>query len=663
MKNKNTIKKVISVLSIVMLLFVVISPTVDARISTDAKGSDGTSIFDVLIKIVDHLGTFAGSAAFAGLASVVTLLGLVLFMLMRELFMVSGIVSSWSSFPMPDTILFNRVAFLDPNFLNPAKNALVSSFSNVIKNTFESFRIIAIAIFIVAAMIIGIKLAVSSLAAEKAKYKQAIMYWITGIIILTVLKYIISAIFIINEEIVEIAFRTQDSIAFQVPTAEAIPVIGTFIKSIRELFTNKEYLTVSVPGYLGFFLRYLLQGLGGNLLSSIIAFIVMGQTITLLIAYIKRMVLCVMLAVASPLIVAVDTINKSVGKQGNLFNNWFKNFTLTVMMQSFHAMVLVVILKILSSVEANSMRESLIAIIMTTGLVKFEKMFKKLFGIDDGMMGDLKGAAMKSMAAIHGAKQAVGAVGDNIGKYKSAAKKKATLVKERDLLARENKARSVLESTSGTAKGVPANTDPSTLEGLKNQKYAAAMQAKANGDMDGYHENMKAAAASSTQAKRQAALDELASIKREKREQEIRSKETEIGQETANMSSAAFASAMGPANLIAGAGFGIGLGQDVADAFVKGGYITKGLDAAAERIGRRGADRERSRQYDEAKENGRENPDILRKTVNVAQTVTNNIVPNAKEIADILSGSWSESSHRTPSTGRVYKPAKDVDDI
>lgn len=656
MKNKNTIKKVISVLSIVMLLFVVIAPTVDARISTDANGSDGTSTFDVLVKIVDHLGTFIGSAAFAGLASVVTLLGLVLFMLMRELFMVSGIVSSWSSFPMPDTILFNRVAFLDPNFLNPAKNALVSSFSNVIKNTFESFRIIAIAIFIVAAMIIGIKLAVSSLAAEKAKYKQAIMYWITGIIILTVLKYIISAIFIINEEIVEIAFRTQDSIAFQVPTAEAIPVIGTFIKSIRELFTNKEYLTVSVPGYLGFFLRYLLQGLGGNLLSSIIAFIVMGQTITLLIAYIKRMVLCVMLAVASPLIVAVDTINKSVGKQGNLFNNWFKNFTLTVMMQSFHAMVLVVILKILSSVEANSVRESLIAIIMTTGLVKFEKMFKKLFGIDDGMMGDLKGAAMKSIAAIHGAKQAVGAVGDNIGKYKNASKKRASLVKERDLLVRENKAKSVLESNFGTAKGVPANTDPSTLEGLKNQKYAAAMQAKANGDMN-------AEAASSTQIKMQAAKDELAAIKREKRELEIKSKETEIGQETANMSSAAFASAMGPANLIAGAGFGIGLGQDVADAFVKGGYITKGLDAAAERIGRRGADRERSRQYDEAKENGRENPDILRKTVNVAQTVTNNIVPNAKEIADILSGSWSESSHRTPSTGRVYKPAKDVDDI
>ena len=318
--------------------------------------SDGSSGWDSILKIVGGIADVGLTASTASLANLITILGGILLVLMETLFVTSGIVTSWSAFPMPDTILFNRLAFLDPNFLNPASNSLISGFVNVVKNTFESFRVIAIAIFTVSAMIIGIKLAISTIASEKAKYKQAIYQWITGIVLLLVLKYIIAAIFIINENIVQMAYNAAGNVTFQVSLLNIIPgnAITSGIKAIVGKFvdTNK-ILSISVPGYFGFYLKYFLQGWGGNLLSSIIAFIVMGQTITLLIAYIKRLVICLMLGVTSPLIIAADSVKKAAGQQSNIFNNWFKQFALAVLMQSFHAIMLLIILKILSGFSSR----------------------------------------------------------------------------------------------------------------------------------------------------------------------------------------------------------------------------------------------------------------------------------------------------------------------
>ena len=83
--------------------------------------------------------------------------------------------------------------------------------------------------------------------------------------------------------------------------------------------------------------------------------------------------------------------------------------------------------------------------------------------------------------------------------------------------------------------------------------------------------------------------------------------ETELGKVEGNITSAKLASIMGPANALAGVAIGIG-----ADNSAIGSTVTTALDAAAEKIGQRGADATRKALYEEAKSEGRDNPDILR---------------------------------------------------
>ena len=63
---------------------------------------------------------------------------------------------------------------------------------------------------------------------------------------------------------------------------------------------------------------------------------------------------------------------------------------------------------------------------------------------------------------------------------------------------------------------------------------------------------------------------------------------------------------MGPANLAAGIGIGIGMDDDIGDALFKGGMITSGLDRVAEGVGRRAGDRDRESLYAKEKSAGDE---------------------------------------------------------
>ena len=102
---------------------------------------------------------------------------------------------------------------------------------------------------------------------------------------------------------------------------------------------------------------------------------------------------------------------------GNLFNNWLKNFALTVFTQSFHAFFLVFALQFLSKIQNANVPDgtegitAIMAIVVTMALIKFEKLIKDIFGIQDGMMGDIKTSGAKML----GAAKAVGSLGKTIG--------------------------------------------------------------------------------------------------------------------------------------------------------------------------------------------------------------------------------------------------------
>lgn len=114
-------------------------------------------------------------------------------------------------FPWADRIIFNGIGFLDINFLNPADNSLFvyqgndSILGQVVKKVYSTIFSLAVLFLGVAVGIMAIRLAISSIASEKAKYKQAIVNWATCIVMLFLMHYILAFVFWINEQMVRVA--------------------------------------------------------------------------------------------------------------------------------------------------------------------------------------------------------------------------------------------------------------------------------------------------------------------------------------------------------------------------------------------------------------------------------------------------------------------------
>lgn len=670
-KIKSKKIKILSIICILVIGLAILTNSVYAEINAEASPE---TLGDALL---DGLTEGVVNASFAGLATLLSILAMALFLLLDLVF---GVAATHSiAYPFPDKVIFNKVAILDPNFTSPASGSITSEIQGIINSSFLSLQSIAISVFAIAAMIMGIKLALTTIAAEKAKYKQAISKWLIGIIVLFMLRYIIAGVFYLNEEIVKSVSTSAVNIPFTVNVLETVPIFGSSLGALITYALDGVGISTTVThnGYLGLVLKSIFEGQGGNIFSSLIAFIIMGQSIAIILSYFKRLFYSILLSIVSPLIVAVDTVNKSLGLQSKILSTWVKEFTITVFIQSLHALFLAVILKILSEVYSlTAMTDSLqgiIAIILTTALVKFEKVFKGLFGIRTGMMGEIKGGAAGAFKAIHGVRQGVGAVADNAKKAKTALDKKANADKQIRRLDKKimdaEAARANITNNSnisadsdtsygdtnyygggprgpmggpiidtelgpdgvyrpvaaasgtlapGTAMATvgAANIGNATINSpdvLANALARATGRAQMSPTSRGLNVNVANHGEISSGIAKATGLSEGGSGNNVKTKiptdddmedmyEEMAKLQQQKAEAESEYSSAKLASIMGGANFVGGLGIGLGAEGDISDALLTGGYVTKGLDFAAEKIGYRGARETRKEIYNDTRE-------------------------------------------------------------
>ena len=115
-------------------------------------------------------------------------------------------------FPWADKIVFNAIPILDINFINPAPGSLMKDASGnettigkILRNIYFTSLSIAIGFLSIVIAISGIRLAVASIAADKAKYKEAIVHWLTCLVLIFGLHYLLSFTFYLNEKLVQAA--------------------------------------------------------------------------------------------------------------------------------------------------------------------------------------------------------------------------------------------------------------------------------------------------------------------------------------------------------------------------------------------------------------------------------------------------------------------------
>ena len=107
--------------------------------------------------------------------------------------------------PWADAILFNAVPILDPNFINPEPGSITEILKGVLGKLYFTVFYLSVSFFSISVLLMAIKLAISSIASEKAKYKEAITNWIIGLVLLFSMHFFMSFCFYLNEGLVEVA--------------------------------------------------------------------------------------------------------------------------------------------------------------------------------------------------------------------------------------------------------------------------------------------------------------------------------------------------------------------------------------------------------------------------------------------------------------------------
>lgn len=349
-KNRSKIFVIFAILVIAMNIIptddIIFNNNVFAQINqVDNKQEANTDIGDQLISLL--LNTATGILG-GPIALLVNCFVVIIFIVLYSVFQFMGVSANGISFPFPDQIIFNKLAFFDPNFINPPTTAAgesvvgapVAIMQELIQQMYYSFFILAGTIFVIAAMVIGIKLAFSTLAAQKAQYKAALTNWFMGILLLFTIHFLMAGMFYVNEKIVEAAYTVSvnSNIEFTVDSAEAISAviggtagavtsgglatgiggglgrtIGSLITWLGQTITgNEDWGEWHLSGYSGYIITLIINAATGDLISSIICAIILGQTVSLVITYTRRLFYCIILGMMAPIIVAVDVIRRSI---------------------------------------------------------------------------------------------------------------------------------------------------------------------------------------------------------------------------------------------------------------------------------------------------------------------------------------------------------------
>lgn len=297
---KKNIKFIFCII-MVFLIFLGLSPNINAEINSNyaqdsivinESGSDDTGFLTSLLLEILGIAIYA-------LAWVVEKL-------------VAGVVwllTKNFKFPWADMSIFNGMAILDVNFINPANGSLFkdsSGFTTIgisIRNIYFTGLSIALGFLGIVIAVMAIRLAISSIGSEKAKYKEAIIHWITALVLLFGMHYLISLVFYLNEQLTEVA----SNIVFEQMNNVDLAVLG------NSNMTNSSGAISKMGEYFKNEAIKLVDNFGMTVFTSAILYAVfIVQSVMFFWAYLKRFFYVTILALLAPFVVVYDFMRKSI---------------------------------------------------------------------------------------------------------------------------------------------------------------------------------------------------------------------------------------------------------------------------------------------------------------------------------------------------------------
>lgn len=217
---------------------------------------------------------------------------------------------------------------------------------------YVAIKELAIVISLVILIYIGIRMAISNLADDKARYKQMLIDWIVGFCLIFIFQYVATVAISVSEGILKV-------IPEQSSNLEKTILIGNGNadnKAIKTKMSNTK---------------------GWNYVTACILYwIIVYYQLKFLLLYLKRLLSTALLLLISPLISATYCIDKVKDGKAQSYKTWMKEFLVNIFIQPLHAIVYIVFI---ASAAEIAKAAPLLAILFFGALSRGEKIIKNIF--------------------------------------------------------------------------------------------------------------------------------------------------------------------------------------------------------------------------------------------------------------------------------------------
>lgn len=244
-------------------------------------------------------------------------------------------------------------------------------------------RYLAIAAMLIVLIGVGLKMALSTIASDKAVYKRMLVDWCVGFIILFAIHYFM--IFVINVN--EILVNTIAKSASEVTKVQMIDLgedVAEYTDSDLELKIYEEVRTRAYDAKLS-------NGMIGMVMYMTLVFLAFKYVVI----YLKRFLTIVVLTLMAPAIGVAYALQKVLSGKSAALKTWMTEYIMNVIIQTVHALIYSIFISQALIMSLQSIAGMILALILMNYTSKADELFKKIFkfGGGDSLLGHTEGAA------------------------------------------------------------------------------------------------------------------------------------------------------------------------------------------------------------------------------------------------------------------------------
>ena len=250
-------------------------------------------------------------------------------------------------------------------------------------------RLMAAAAMLAVLIYVGIKIAITTVASEKAVFKRMLVDWVVGAIILFSTQYIMSFIISVNEGLISVMATIEEGMKEKTKKE--------FHKEEKEVINDELELDLYQEVRTRAYDAKGVNGVSGMLMY--IALVAMAYRYTLI--YLRRLFTVIILTLMAPGIAFSYAIQKVSTGKSSAFSKWLQEYMVNVLSQAIHALIYVSFISYALMISLDSIPGTIYALVVMHYMPKFDETFRKIFKFNGSGLHDedIKSTSAKQLAA------------------------------------------------------------------------------------------------------------------------------------------------------------------------------------------------------------------------------------------------------------------------